>query len=627
MLFRTNPSYGALAVSIMLLCRSPAKADDFAKSDFAPRPNIVWIISEDNSKHYLKHFDPGGAPTPNIESMARQGVTFDRAFSCAPVCSVARTTLISGCYAPRIGTQFHRGIEIASMPKGIEMFPAYLRTAGYYTTNQSKEDYNAHKSTAVWDESSAQASWKNRPRKSIPFFHVQTSALSHESQLHFPAADLQKPTVTDPQTTVLQPYFPDTPIFRYTAARYRDQIMAVDQVVGQVLAELESAGELENTILFYFGDHGGVMPRSKGYLYESGLHVPLVVRIPERFQRLAGRELNSRTIGFVEFVDFGPTVLALAGIEPPTGIDGKPFLGMDIDPTEVDARIESFGYADRFDEKYGLVRSLRHGNFKYIRNFEPFYPDGLQNNYRYKALAYQEWRQLYAAGKLNQVQRAFFLPHPAEALYDLDADPHETINLAGQPQHVEQLEILRQRLFARMKAMPDLSLIPEAILVNQMANPVDFGQQNQQLIAKLIDTVNLALQPYRDVEASLRQSLTADHPLVRYWAMVAASSFGKQARPLLPLIEGSLHDAQPLVAMRAAEFVAISGGPDPRPTLYRCFSQTTNQAEALRLLNTVVYIHDYHGDRFPIDVQRLSVPFKFKPSSELARRIDYLTQP
>lgn len=590
----------------------------------ATHPNIVWIISEDNSKHYLQHFDPTGAPTPNIESLAHHGVTFDRAFSNSPVCSVARTTLITSCYAPRIGTQFHRRIKMAVMPKGVKMFPEYLRAAGYYTTNNSKEDYNAEKSRHVWDQSSRKATWKNRPDKATPFFHVQTTTTSHESRLHFPKSDLQKATVTDRQTVKLPSYFPNTPIFRYTRARYHDRIMAVDRVVGQIIDELEEAGELENTFVFYFGDHGGVLPRSKGYLYEAGLHVPLVVRIPKNFQSLSGRELNTRTNGFVEFVDFGPTTLELAGINPPSGIDGKPFLGAAVDADTVDLRNETFGYADRFDEKYDLVRSLRQGKYKYIRNFEPFYPDGMQNNYRYKALAYSEWRQLHANGKLNAIQSQFFQPKPVEALHDLEADPHETNNLAAQREHSDRLMKMRSRLAARMKEMPDLSLISEAILVDQMSDPVGFGQQNRELIADLIDTANFALLSFDNAEAALQESLKSDDPLVRYWAIVACSSFGQHAQTLLPIVQQSLNDTESLVAMRAAEFVAIAGNRDPRSALYQSFQQTKNVPEALRILNTAVYLNDFHGDRFSIDAQRIQIPFAVNPKGLLERRLGYL---
>jgi arylsulfatase A-like enzyme len=591
------------------------------------RPNILWIMSEDNSKHYLRHFDRHGAVAPNIEALAQHGVTFDRAFSCAPVCSVARTTLITSCYAPRIGTQFHRRSKMATMSNGVKMFPAYLRAAGYYTTNNSKEDYNAQKSGDVWNESSRNASWKNRPNDATPFFHVLTSTLSHESSLHFDATAMEQPTVTEPASVQLQPYFPDTKIFRYTRARYHDRIMAIDQVVGKVVAELQKAGELENTFIFYFGDHGGVLPRSKGYAYESGLHVPLVVRVPDNYKDLVGRELSSRTKGFVEFVDFGPTVLSLAGVDRPNGIDGDAFLGKDIDVAEVDARNEAFGYADRFDEKYDLVRTLRQGNFKYIRNFEPFLPDGLQNNYRYKMLAFEQWRQLHEAGELNEIQSQFFQEKPVEALYDLDSDPHEVHNLAADPQYAEQRNSMRQRLTDRLKSMPDLSFVPEAVLFSEaMPNPVAFGQANKTAIAGLIDTVNLALLPFDEAESKLKDALQSDDPWTRYWAVVACSSFGKAASSLAPLVEKRLVDLEPLVVMRAVEFVAITSEQDPRPSLYRSFQRATNEPEALRMLNTAVFLNDFCDGRLPVDVEQIDFLFKPKPRSELIRRLDYLAR-
>ena len=349
----------AFSMSVMAL--SPSRHVQAQDPDTAPtRPNFVWIMSEDNSKHYLRHFDPDGAPAPNIEAMASHGITFDRAFSCAPVCSVARTTLITACYAPRIGTQFHRRSKAATLPAGLEMFPTFLRRAGYYTTNNSKEDFNAV-AESPWDMSSKKASWKNRPTTSTSFFHVVTFGDSHESSLHVDLSLPKNKPETDPDLVRLQPYFPDTPLFRQTLARYHDRMKVIDGHVGEVIKELRQSGELENTFVFYFGDHGGVLPGSKGYLYESGLHVPLVIRTPERFQDLAKRELGSRTEGFVEFVDFGPTVLNLAGVTVPKNVDGKPFLGAGVDSAAVDSRSEAFGYADRFDEKYELVRSLRQG--------------------------------------------------------------------------------------------------------------------------------------------------------------------------------------------------------------------------------------------------------------------------
>ncbi|MEM1069278.1 MAG: sulfatase [Planctomycetota bacterium] len=609
-----------------MVCLSLVPCEE-ASGQTESRPNILWIMSEDNSKHYIKHFDRHGAETPAIESLARHGVTFDRAFSCAPVCSVARTTLITSCYAPRVGTQFHRRSKMATLPKGLKMFPAYLRAAGYYTTNNSKEDYNAAKSADVWDESSRRASWKNRPSDSTPFFHVLTTTLSHESSLHFDATVMEERTVADQQAVQLQPYFPDTATFRYTRARYHDRMLAVDQVVRDTVADLEKAGVLEDTFIFYFGDHGGVLPRSKGYAYESGLHIPLIVRVPKNYQHLTDRSLASRTKGFVEFVDFGPTVLNLAGLDPPKGIDGEAFLGKGVSASDVDARQEAFGYADRFDEKYDLVRTLRQGRYKYIRNFEPFLPDALQNNYRYKMLAFQEWRQMYVDGKLNPTQSQFFEPKAAEALYDLGTDPHETYNLADDPQYEEQLIKMRTRLTERLKEMPDLSFMTEALLLDSgFDDPVKFGQENREEITKLIDTVNLALLPWEEAEPKIREALEDDDWLVRYWAVVAGTSFGTTADSLAPEMELRMVDLEPLVSMRAVEFIAIAGASDPRPLLYRSLQRATNEPEALRMLNTAIFLHDHMDGRFPIETDKVQLLFEPKPRSEIQRRLDYLSR-
>ena len=602
----------------------------FVSQATAKRPNIVWIMSEDNSADYLRHFDPDGAPAPNIEAMAAHGVTFENAFSNAPVCSVARTTLITGCYAPRIGTQFHRKHIAVPMPEGLQMFPAYLRAAGYYTTNNSKEDYNAVKGSDVWSESSRKASWKNRPDKSMPFFHVRTFTDSHESRLHFSKKEMQQKTKTDPGSVKLQEYFPDTPLFRYTRARYHDRMMIIDELVGGVIEELRQAGELENTFVFYFGDHGGVLPRSKGYAYESGLHVPLVVRIPENFKGLAARELGSRTQGFVEFVDFGPTALSLAGLEQPEGVDGKPFLGMDAEPEEVDRRDEAFGYADRFDEKYELVRTLRIGKYKYIRNFEPYYPDGLQNNYRYRCLAFQEWRELHEQGKLTGAAKQFYSAKAPEAIYDLEADPNEVNNLASDPQHADRLTQMRDQLDDRLKSLPDLSFLTEAVIVDAaLNNPTAFGQSNSAAITSYIDTVNLALRPAAEALPKLQAALDRDDqkdPWVRYWALVACSTLGEEAKPLIPVIEELLLDREPLVVMRAVEYLAVHSDVDTKPYMYRSLERATNEPELLRMFNTIVYLQDVHDykvdpDRFQFlpDMDR-----KLSPKGEVYRRLKYL---
>ncbi len=566
------------------------------------RPNVVWIVSEDNSIHYLRHFFEGGAAAPNIEALAAHGLTFDHAFSNAPVCSVARTTLATACYGPRIGTQFHRRYEMAAMPEGLRMFPAYLRDAGYYTTNNSKKDYNAIEGKGVWDESSNKASWRDRPDEAEPFFHMESHGASHEGSLHFDRETYEnEKTETDPERVTLAEYFPDTPLFRYTHARYHDRMGIIDGIVGDTVTKLKEDGLLEDTFIFYFGDHGGVLPRGKGYIYESGLHVPLVVRVPKNFKHLIDGNAGSRVDGFVSFIDFGPTVLNLAGVDVPAQVDGKPFLGKGITLAEVNRRDESFGYADRFDEKYDLIRSLRKGKFQYIRHFQPYLPDGLNNNYRYKMLAYAEWRDLFNAGKLEGAPLQFFQPKTVEALFDVETDPHEVRNLAGDPEYAEVLADLRARLRKKLKSLPDLSLYPESHLVAQaLDNPVEFGRQHKGEITKLLNTADLAILPFKEAKLKIRKALRSENWAVRYWGAMVCASFGKEAATLAKAARPLLEDEKKIVRVRAAEFLGRIGEINPQPVLTAIVNETADAVVGTEALNSVVWFRDFFGDRYPV---------------------------
>ena len=588
------------------------------------RPNFVWLVSEDNSKHYLKLFDPNGAPAPNIERLAKQGVVFNHAFSNAPVCSVARTTLASGVLAPRGGFQYHRKLKMANLPEGLRLFPAYLRDAGYYTTNNAKKDYNVVEGKGVWDASSRKASWRNRPAKGQPFFHMQSFGASHESSLHFSEGKIDPGELgTDPKKVFIPPYHPDTELFRYTYARYHDRMGAVDGFVGGVIKELQEDGLLEDTFVFYFGDHGGVLPGSKGYIRESGLHVPLAVRIPKNWEHLVDLKPGTRTDGFVSFIDFGPTLLHLAGIGVPRQMDGKPFLGPGITASGLAARDETFGYADRFDEKYDLCRSLRKGRYKYIRNYQAFYPDGLQNNYRYKMLAYKEWRELYRKGKLDAVRGRFFEGKPVEELYDIETDPHGVRNLASDPKHTGTLTDMRGRLQARVKGLSDLSFYPESYMVEHaLADGIAFGQAHKADIARMVDIADLSLLPLAKARPALEKALGSEKPWERYWALIACSCLGKEAKALVPMARQRLQDGELLVRVRAAEFLAIVGEADPRPTLCEVLNTTESHVEALLAFNTVVFIND-HLEGYPFDMGKLKMKVR---GGEVKRRTDYLAE-
>ncbi len=611
-------------ISFLITC-TLIFASYVADSSFAAkRPNIVWLISEDNSTHYLKLFDPHGAETPAIAKMAEHGLIFENAFSNSPVCSVARSTLITGCYAPRIGTQFHRKYKLVPMPPGLEMFPLYLKQAGYHTTNNVKTDYNAIQGQPIWNETSRKASWHSR-KPGQPFFHQQSFTTTHESSLHFSAESMKNDaTHTNPETVFVAPYHPDTPTFRYTNARYRDNIRKVDAEIGKIVDQLRDEGLLEDTFVFYFGDHGGVLPRGKGYAYESGLHIPLVVRVPENFKHLVPGAIGSRITGFVSFIDFAPTALNLAGIDIPSQIDGKPFLGEGIALAELNQRDFSFGYADRFDEKYDLVRTIRKGRFEYVRSYQPFNVDGLQNNYRYRMLAYQQWRTMYREGKLNAIQRRFFEKRDGEALYDIENDPHEINNLANDPKHAETLVQLRTLMTETVNSLPDLSLYPESFLIKKaFENPVAFGQSHKAEIARLNEIANLSLIPFCDAKREIANALNSTNDWQRYWGLIVCSCFEKEASCFIEKAKQlAQSDSNLLVRTRAAEFLGFTRAADPVPLLAHVLKQTNDPVEAVLILNTVVLLQDHAGYCFNISHKDLKP--KLLASDGVQRRLDYL---
>lgn len=588
------------------------------------RPNIVWIVSEDNSKHYLKLYDENGAETPNIEKLAETGVVFNHAFSNTPVCSAARSTLIASSYGPRLATHYHRKIEKVPMPDGVEMFPAYLRKAGYYTSNNAKEDYNIITGENVWDKSSKKATWRDR-KPNQPFFHVFNIETTHESRLHFTKEDIEKGTKTDQSKMVIQPNHPQTDLFRYTKARYHDKMQEMDAQLGEVISELKKDGLYEDTFIFYYGDHGGVLPGSKGYINEMGLHVPLVVHIPSKYKNLVTVKTGTRNDAFVSFIDFGVTVLNLAGIKTPKGMDGKPFLGKGVSEKDLAKRDETFSYTNRMDEKYDMVRAVRKGKFKYTRNYEPFNFDGLMNNYRYKQLGYQQWIQFYKEGKLNKDQSKFFEPKQPEELYNVEVDPYELNDLAKKPEYQDILKDLRGNLNKRVCNMPDLSFYPEFYLVKSaFSNPVEFGQKHEKDIQKYIETANLMLLPFNEAKSKLEKGLASDDAWVRYWSLISCSAFGLEAKGLTRVIKRiSKEDNQLVNRVRAAEFLGLTKAENPSDLMTRSLYQSNDGAEALLILNSIVLMQD-GKEHYKFEIDESKLKENVLANIHVLRRLEYL---
>ena len=597
-----------------------------------PKPNILWIVTEDNSLHYMNLYTKGGAEMPNVSSLASEGVVFNNAFSNAPVCSVARSTIITGVYSPRIGTQYHRRMSLVKLPDDVKPLPVYLKEAGYYTSNNSKEDYNFIKDGEIWDESSGKASYKNR-KKDQPFFHVQNFHNTHEGQLHFDQEHLENALKTNNLDSIKPfPYHPDTPTFRYTQSLYHNHHKDVDKEIRKFIKKLEDENLLDNTIIFYYADHGGVLPRSKGYIYESGLNVPLVVRVPEKFKKLSPFKAGSRTSTFVEFVDLVPTVLSIAGIEIPRSVNGKPFLGKKLKKSKLEKQNTTFGYADRFDEKYDLVRSVRVGKYKYIRNYQPFNVDGLYNFYRYKMLAYKEWYKLFQEGKLNDVQSQFFKPRAPEALYNIDEDPHEIKNLAKDKNYIEILLDLRRKLNDHLVSINDLSFIPEPhLLENGLDDIVSYSEKNKDLISRLIKISDLSLNDYKQVSSKIQDALNDINPWVRYWGLIVSSSFASKALENKKQINSIFeNDPENLVRMRAAEFMLLNNLEISDSKINSLLKKSNFEAETNLMLNTLANIKTSNPN-YKLNLNKRVFPENWLPplreeNALVNRRMNYLTE-
>lgn len=565
------------------------------------RPNFVWFMAEDVAPQFMGLYNDGeGAHTPYLERMAREGVIFNNAYSNAPVSSAARSTLITGCYAPRLGASWHRGLEQVPLPEGLQMFPFYLREAGYYTANAAKTDYNLFLDEHAWDRIAGKmGEWRNRPDKNQPFFFVRTNASCHESCLHFDKERINNGQTRHQLSEVnLLPFHPDTRTFRYTYAAFYDKIGKADEELGILINMLKEDGLLDNTFIFYFGDNGGSLPGSKGYTGETGLKVPLVVYIPEKWRDRIPLTVNSRVDGLVSFLDFGPTLLHLAGLRIPEQMDGRPFLGEDISKEDIDRKDIVYGYGDRFDELYAFNRTVRKGKWKYSRNFLPYQPKSLFAAYRYKQQAFVEWEQFGREGKLNTVQRRFFEPQGPEELYDLSADPYETRNLSADPSYRNVLRKMRGLLDRHLVVTNDLGLLPESIWLQEgKENPVAYGKQSHKRIQRLLRVANLQYQSFPEVKKEVKQALGSADEAERCWALTACIGWGKQAAELTGQIESMAErDASLLVRSRALVFGAVTTQVNPAVFMKKVLLQARSGAETLWILNDMAYLKDRYPE-------------------------------
>jgi uncharacterized sulfatase len=519
-------------------------------------PNIVWITSEDHGPHMGCYGDKL-ARTPNVDALANKGMTFLHAWSCAPVCAPARTAIISGMYPASTG-----GIHMRSMvpmPNGAKMYPEYLREKGYFCTNNSKEDYNLVKPKDLWNESSGKAHWRNRT-PGQPFFAVFNSTKSHESQIR----TRPHTAITDPKAVSLPKYHPDTPEVRLDWAQYYDKVSEADADAGKVIQQLEQDGLMDETIIFYYADHGSGMPRSKRWPSNSGLQVPMVVYFPEKWKHLAPAEYKPGTKSerLVNFVDLAPTLLSIAGIKPPAMMQGHAFAGSH----QTSKQPYLFGERGRMDERYDMVRSVTDGRYVYLRNFYPQLSQAQQVAYQFETPTTQIWRDKFDRGETDAAQSIFWkIPKDVEEFYDLQSDPDETNNLADRPEQVDRVSKFREACYSQMRNIHDTGLLPEGEMHRRAAggSPYDLTHSPSFPFDKLFEAA-LTASDYRLPAASELHSYLADaDSVVRYWGAIGLLIRGGDTiRKETDSLRKLLDDSSPFVRIAAAECLATAANDD-----------------------------------------------------------------
>ena len=535
------------------------------------RPNILWLTAEDMSAQMGAYGDPD-AHTPRLDRLAAQSVRYTHAYATASVCSPARSTLITGLYATSLGTQRLR--SQFPIPAEFRPFTAYLREAGYYCTNNVKTDYNLRDEAAYirdgWDESSADAHWRGR-EPGQPFFAVFNFMVTHQSRTSvWPeeqfeqqvGATLPPEERADPDRVTLPPYYPDTPEARQAWCRYLDCIAVLDREVEELLRQLEADGLAEDTIVFFYSDHGMGMPRGKRCLHDAGLHVPLLIRFPERWQHLAPVAAGGTEDRLVSFVDFPPTVLSLCGVPVPPYMQGTAFLGEQVG----EPRDFVFGARDRVDEAFDLARSVRDHRWLYIRNYMPhlswMQPEAYSDHSPFR----RELRRMAAEGELGPGPMTYAAPRRArEELYDTHADPHQINNLASHPEHQQVLATMRRTMRDWQIETGDAGFLTESQVWRRIADqttPYELRRDPQRyplesLLAAADAVGREDLQPHLS-------GLNHPDDGVRYWAAVglhAAVELTDEARAALvaTLEREQGPDGSPDVWVEAAAALAAHG--------------------------------------------------------------------
>ena len=439
------------------------------------KPNIVWLVAEDQSQYFFPFYGDNSVTLSNISQLLENGIVYDGMNSPYPVCAPARSAIITGMYPNSIGTgnmrAYHYNRTVRTDNESILGFPYYssklaeqikpftqiLRENGYYTTNNSKMDYNFKLREDAWDESSKEASWEKR-KKDQPFFSVFNFGVTHESQIWL--RDKQELKV-DPNDLSVPPFFPNDSLTRHALAVNYSNLVEMDKQMGEIIDKLKDQGLYENTYIFFYSDHGGPFPRHKRAIYDTGSKVPLVIKFPKRI-----KVKEKRNYDFLNFIDFAPTILSIVGLEIPKVYQGIAFLGS---KKSKNKRNYSYSASDRFDEVTDRIRAVKTKKYKYIRNYDTNKPHALNNSYRTQMALMRHLTALNESNLLSAEQKLWFnVPKNPEEFYDLENDPFELNNLIGEKKYSKEIENLRIQLDNWIDQINDPVNIPENELVKML---------------------------------------------------------------------------------------------------------------------------------------------------------------
>jgi arylsulfatase A-like enzyme len=514
------------------------------------RPNIVWFRSEDHHSEYVGAYGNPVARTPTIDRLAREGVRYRNFFSTNPVCAPSKLATLTGLHAESQGPG-HNMRATANSPSWVVGFATYLQRAGYWTSEQgtpsANPDYNSALTATGYHDTSGD--WRKRPNASMPFFALLGSMTTHETQSFLPI-----PGATDAADVRIPRYHPDNAIMRRDKAHYMDQMTTMDGELAKVIERLKADGLWDNTILIYSSDHGGVMPRSKRYCYDSGMRAPLIIRFPRRWRHLAPAGKGGVVADPATSIDLPPTILGFAGVKSPGYFHGQAVAGPRREP-----RRYAFGARQRMDEQMDFVRTVRSGRYRYIRNYLPHLDYAQHNYFMWLQAGVREWERAFLAGELDEVQSRFFRPKPPEELYDLKKDPDEVTNLARTEKHRKRLRRMSKALDQHMLRIHDNGFAAEGMSCEGWHQSRKAGVYPLERLLKL---GRLASRGDARHLAELVDALADHAEVVRYWGAMGLSILGPKARPALPALRRAMaSDPSAWVRAQAADAVARAGAP------------------------------------------------------------------